>query len=379
MNETKRAMMLAVAVVLIIGSIGYLEATKPARITSDGADVSATTTTANAAEKAAKYSRAKELAGITGYLNTEHFKLADLIGKKVILLDFWTYSCINCQRTIPHLKEWYAKYKDKGFIIVAVHTPEFDFEKDIANVKKAVVDAGIEYPVVLDSDYGTWSAYNNRFWPREFLIDIDGFVVHDHIGEGGYDETEATIQKLLKERAIALSDPVTITDAVTSPSRDDIQASSPETYFGSARNETLGNGVPGLAGTQTLLEPVTVKPNTLYLIGTWDFNPEYAATSATVGTAAVGADRINYRYQAKRVYLVAGSQKKAADIEVMRDGKPIEERVKGKDIFYKNGRSYVKVSGTTLYTVIEDQAEGDHFLEFIVSDPGVQIFTFTFG
>ncbi len=379
MTGTKRNITLAIVVALIVGSIWYLQSGKPDRITSDGADVAATTTTANAAEKAAKYSRAKELAGITGYLNTEPFKLADLIGKKVILLDFWTYSCINCQRTIPHLKEWYAKYKDKGFTIVAVHTPEFDFEKDIANVKKAVVDAGIEYPVVLDSDYGTWSAYNNRFWPREFLIDIDGFVVHDHIGEGGYDETEATIQKLLKERAIALSDPVTITDAVTSPSRDDIQASSPETYFGSARNETLGNGVPGLAGTQTLLEPVTVKPNTLYLIGTWDFNPEYAATSATVGTAAVGADRINYRYQAKRVYLVAGSQKKAADIEVMRDGKPIEERVKGKDIFYKNGRSYVKVSGTTLYTVIEDQAEGDHFLEFIVSDPGVQIFTFTFG
>ncbi len=379
MSETKRNLILALVVSLIVGAIWYLQVGKPARIDSGGADVVATTTTESAGAKAAKYSRAKELAGIAGYLNTEPFTLSELIGKKVILLDIWTYSCINCIRTLPHLKSWYEKYKDQGLEIVAVHTPEFAFEKERSNVENAVREYGITYPVVLDNAYATWNAYNNRFWPRKFLIDIDGYVVYDHIGEGGYDETEAMIQKLLRERAIALGDPVTITNQVTSPSRDDIQTASPETYFGSARNETLGNGIPGRAGGQTLLEPVTVRKNTLYLIGAWNFTDEYAETAAAVGSPEIGSDRINYRYQSKRVYLVAGSPRGAVTVEVLRDGKPIDAAAKGKDVFYKNGRSYVEISGTTLYTIIEDSSVGEHLIEFIISDPGVQVFTFTFG
>jgi thiol-disulfide isomerase/thioredoxin len=145
------------------------------------------------------------LAGISGYINThDGFRLSEIVGKKVVLVDFWTYSCINCQRTQPYLNAWYKKYKDAGLEIVGVHTPEFAFEKDRANVVAAVEKFGITYPVVQDNDYQTWGTYGNRYWPRKYLIDIDGYIVYDHIGEGGYEETEEKIQELL--RALLWSD-----------------------------------------------------------------------------------------------------------------------------------------------------------------------------
>jgi len=156
------------------------------------------------ANKREKYDSAKEIVLPSGFINTQPFNLADHIGKEVILLDMWTYSCINCQRTLPYVNTWSEKYKDQGLLVVGIHTPEFEFEKDIENVKDAVEKFGIKYPVVLDNDYGTWRAYSNRYWPRKYLIDIDGFIVYDHKGEGRYDETERKIQELLEERSGAL-------------------------------------------------------------------------------------------------------------------------------------------------------------------------------
>ena len=150
-------------------------------------------------DKADRYPEAKELVGISGYLNGPEFELADYIGKKVILIDFWTYTCINCQRTFPYLRDWWKKYEDDGLLIVGVHTPEFEFERDRANVESAIDRFGIKWPVVQDNDYATWRAYRNQYWPRKYLIDVDGYVVYDHIGEGGYDETEQRIQELLSE------------------------------------------------------------------------------------------------------------------------------------------------------------------------------------
>ena len=153
------------------------------------------------------YPQAPELQGIVSYINTENgspIKLADLKGK-VVLFDFWTYTCINCIRTIPHLNEWYDRYANEGLIILGVHSPEFDFEKNPTNVQDAVKQFGIKYPVVLDSDHKTWNAYNNNYWPRHYLIDSQGYIRDDHIGEGGYNETERTIQTLLAEKA-ALDD-----------------------------------------------------------------------------------------------------------------------------------------------------------------------------
>ncbi|NOJ32799.1 MAG: thiol-disulfide isomerase, partial [Candidatus Nitrosocosmicus sp.] len=149
------------------------------------------------------YPQAPELQGIASYINTENgnpIKLADLKGK-VVLFDFWTYTCINCIRTIPYLNEWYDRYGDQGLVILGVHSPEFDFEKNPSNVHDAVKQFGIKYPVALDSDHKTWNAYNNNYWPRHYLIDSQGYIRDDHIGEGGYNETEKTIQTLLAEKA----------------------------------------------------------------------------------------------------------------------------------------------------------------------------------
>jgi thiol-disulfide isomerase/thioredoxin len=144
------------------------------------------------------FKKAPEFTQITDYINTKPIKLSDLKGK-VVLVHFWTYTCINCIHTIPHLNDWYAKYANKGFVIVGVQTPEFEFEKNIDSVKEAVKDFKIKYPVIQDNDYGTWNAYGNRYWPRDYLLDNEGYIRYDHIGEGGYKDTENIIQSLLAE------------------------------------------------------------------------------------------------------------------------------------------------------------------------------------
>ncbi len=336
--------------------------------------------------KAGTFHKAPELASIDGYINTggQPITIGQFRGNKVVLIDIWTYSCINCQRTLPYIKMWYDKYSDQGLEIIGVHTPEFAFEHLLANVQTAVNGSGIKYPVVLDNEYATWNAFGNQFWPRKYLIDIDGYIVYDHAGEGNYDETEAAIQKVLAERATRLGTPMPSEGGTTAaPSGvvtvDQRQLGSPETYFGAARNEYLGNGQPGTGGTQSLGEPITVEPNKLYLIGTWDIEQEYAQTPAQVG-GPLGSDRIDYRYRAKNVYLVAGSATGAnIDVEVLRDSKPLDASSAGADVHFKNGKSYITVTDDRLYKVIEDPAYGDHFLELIISQPGLQVYTFTFG
>jgi len=151
-------------------------------------------------QKSLLYLEAPELRSIAGYINTDpDIKIQNLKGN-VVLVDFWTYTCINCIRTMPYLKSWYDQYTDDGLVIVGVHTPEFEFEKDIDNVQDAVDKYDLKYAVVQDNDYATWRAYKNRWWPRKYLIDIDGFIRYDHIGEGGYTETESVIQELLNEK-----------------------------------------------------------------------------------------------------------------------------------------------------------------------------------
>jgi len=249
-----------------------------------------------AADKAAGDQPAIEIVDPTGFINTtSNFKLANYIGHDVILLDFWTYSCINCVRTIPYLNAWYSKYKDQGLIIVGIHTPEFDFEKNLANVRNAVQEYGIQYPVILDSNQGTWNAYNNLYWPHEYLIDMAGYIVHDQVGEGGYTDTEADIQRLLAQRAtIAGTDVSAIATSTVNISPANLgEINSPETYFGAARNSLLANGTFFVNGNQTLTTPAasTVKLNNLYLSGKWDFEDQYA-TNLTSGAT------ITYEYNA---------------------------------------------------------------------------------
>ena len=152
------------------------------------------------ASKEAEFSRAKEIIGPTGFINTEGVSIGENLGEKVVLLEFWTYSCFNCQNVQPYLNEWHEEYEDDGLLVIGVHRPEFEFEKDPASVERAVEEADIRYPVVLDNDSATWDAYGNRYWPARYLIDADGFIRYQHLGEGAYEENEEEIQELLSER-----------------------------------------------------------------------------------------------------------------------------------------------------------------------------------
>jgi thiol-disulfide isomerase/thioredoxin len=151
-------------------------------------------------DKEKKYDRAKEITGSTGLINTDGVSVKDAAGEKVMLVEFWTYSCFNCQNAQPHINALYEKYRDDGLIVVGVHSPEFGFEKDISNVREAVARENIEYPVVLDNNYAIWNAYDQRFWPAWYLIDADGFLRYRHFGEGAYEETDQKVEELLAER-----------------------------------------------------------------------------------------------------------------------------------------------------------------------------------
>jgi thiol-disulfide isomerase/thioredoxin len=152
------------------------------------------------ASKKEKYTRAKEITGSTGLINTDSLSIKDATGEKVVLVEFWTYSCFNCQNAQPHINALYEEYRDDGLLVVGVHSPEFGFEKDISNVREAVARENIEYPVVLDNNYAIWNAYDQRFWPAWYLIDADGFIRYRHFGEGAYEETDQKVQELLAER-----------------------------------------------------------------------------------------------------------------------------------------------------------------------------------
>lgn len=336
---------------------------------------------AAAAKKAMQYPRAPEISKAAGYVNTsgKPITIGEFKGKKVVLIDFWTYSCINCQRTLPYLKAWDEKYRDQGLEIIGIHTPEFAFERVQSNVENAVQKFGLKYPSVLDNDYGTWNAFGNSFWPRKYLIDIDGFIVYDHAGEGNYEETEKAIQKVLAERAQRFGKATpqnAVTTAADVGAITDVKAGSPETYFGSARNEFFASGSPGVGGVQTFGATKTIELNKLYLTGTWNITPEYAETADSV--SADTEARIIYQYQAKALYLVAGADT-SIDVEVMRDGKALDESVAGKDVMFKNGRSYISVKENRLYDVVKESAASSHKIEFIISAPGLQVYTFTFG
>jgi thiol-disulfide isomerase/thioredoxin len=324
-----------------------------------------------AADKQAGYQPAIEIVDPTGFINVSStFTLGSLIGKKVILLDFWTYSCINCIRTLPYLTSWYQKYQNQGLVVVGIHTPEFDFEKDIANVTAATKQYGITYPVVLDSNYGTWTAYGNLYWPHEYLIDIAGYIVHDHVGEGDYDTTEGIIQSLLKQRAMALgSSTIISTSTVTVEPANLSGINSPETYFGAARNTLLADGNPETNGVQVLTAPTSIAPNELYLDGSWNFDDQYATNNAA------GA-KIIYEYDSGKVFFVASGAATGTTVQVMQDGKPISAADSGSDV--KNG--VVTITGSRLYSIINNaDGSGEHTLELIVNSPGLQAFTFTFG
>ena len=368
-QKTQSIITLVIVIAVIIGAVVLLEKNKPEVKTTPG---QASTIKTNNATKDMMHEPAKELVGIEGYINTDDtFNIQDLVGKQVVLVDFWTYSCINCKRTQPYLNDWQKKYGDKGLTIIGVHTPEFEFEKKIANVQKAVTDEEITYPVVLDNNYATWQAYQNRYWPRKYLIDINGFIVYDHIGEGAYDETEAKIQELLKERNIALGEDNEISEKIVKSTPEQRKPVSPETYFGASRNMTLANGQPGVVGVQTFNEVTNLAQSSVpYLEGTWDIQEEYATNQNAPAS-------IKFKYQGENVYFVASADSetpKPVSVSVLRDGQLVLQNA-GEDV----ENSTVNIKDERLYHLIQNDDGGEHTLELQIHKPGAHAFTFIFG
>lgn len=316
-----------------------------------------------------KFPKASELEGISGYINTPHITMADLKGK-VVVVDFWTYTCINCIRTIPYLNAWYDKYSDDGLVILGVHSPEFQFEKDYNNVKAAVEKFGIKYPVVQDNDMSTWRAYKNNFWPHKYIVDHEGYVRFDHIGEGGYDETERVIQELLKERAAATGIKINIVNDMVSPQEavgvNFGKIRTPELYLGYGYGAQLGNEerlVPNETTDFSL--PTDMVLNKVYLQGMWKSNKDNMELVSDTGKVVLD-------YNAKAVNIVAAGD---STLAIKLDKALIDSSSYGKDV---NGAK-VQVSAERLYSLVFGQDYGEHMLEIDVEGKGFKLYTFTFG
>lgn len=314
---------------------------------------------------------APEIIGIQSWLNSEPLTLAGLRGK-VVLVDFWTYTCINCLRTIPHLNGWYQRYRDDGLVVIGVHSPEFAFERDPERVERETRRLGIVYPVAVDSDKKTWGAYRNQYWPHKYLIDRGGNIRFTQIGEGGYVETEAHIRELLAEDGRTI-DPLT---AVVDPEPVEPKAiATPEIYFGSHFGQFLGNplGIRGM-GNGVYAEPERIEPNLFYLVGTWTIGEE--------SVAAAGADehRIHLKYTAKAVNLVAAAPGREVEVEVLLDGRPLAPDEVGADVTRDGARALVRVSEARMYRLINRRAGyGTHTVTLVFDRPGLEAYTFTFG
>ncbi|WP_175670510.1 cytochrome c biogenesis protein DipZ [Burkholderia ambifaria] len=316
------------------------------------------------------------LDGAVQWLNSPPLTAAGLRGK-VVLVDFWTYSCINCLRTLPYTTAWAHKYAPYGLVVIGVHAPEFAFERDIGNVKKAVHDLGIDYPVAIDNGYAIWRAFGNEYWPAHYFVDAQGRIRHHHFGEGEYAQSERAIQSLLAEAGHpeALNVPIGLTGAPAKgalAAADSADVRSPETYVGYARAEdfTSPGGVVRDA-SHRYDAPAHPDLNDWGLAGTWQVGAERATLAAPAG-------RIVYRFHARDLHLVLGPGA---------NGKPVRFRVTldgaapgaahGADV---DAQGYGTVTGQRLYQLVRQPgaiADRTFSIEFL--DPGVDAYAFTFG
>ncbi|WP_156686477.1 cytochrome c biogenesis protein DipZ [Mycobacterium sp. Marseille-P9652] len=294
---------------------------------------------------------APELKGIAEWLNTPGDKPVDLasLRGKVVLVDFWAYSCINCQRAIPHVVGWYNAYREHGFEVIGVHTPEYAFERVAGNVAKGAADLGIRYPIALDNGYSTWTNYRNRYWPAEYLIDAKGQVRHIEFGEGGYHDTENLIRQLLVDADPGVRLPAPVDGAVLTPR----EQTTPETYFGVGKVVNYGGGGLYDEGTATFAYPPSLAADSFALSGPWALDYQ----GATAQSAQSGV-RLNYH--AKDVYVVAGG---TGTLTVRRDGRSTTVPIDGPPT------SHAIVSGDRLESGTLE----------VRPTPGLQLFSFTYG
>ena len=374
MSNRTRYSLLAAVLALVVGAIVYLEG----RPGGPGSVVGGP--------------QAPELVGIANWINADPVTLEQLRGQ-VVLVDFWTYTCVNCIRTFPYLKEWHGKYADRGLVIIGVHTPEFNFEKNPQNVSTAVEEFDLPYAVAQDNDYRTWRAFQNRYWPAKYLIDKNGVIRYHHFGEGAYDETEQQIQTLLLELGQDLANVPINPDS--GPERNsaalarDGTGLSRELYAGYDRNLFPRGGYVGndeyyqqRNAAVEYQDPGEHENHFLYLQGWWFNGPESLRHARqTEGFE----DYIAIKFYATSVNVVLTLESLAEDegpipVFLTLDGAPLTEETRGQDVvFGEGGESLILVDEPRMYRLVETPEFGGHELKLWVKSDRLGLFAFTFG
>jgi len=338
-----------------------------------------------------QFKKAPEFAQISGYINTPNnnpLTLSSLKGK-VVLVYIWTYTCINSIRPMPYIDDWNQKYSNNGLVIVGLHSPEFTFEKNYTNVKAAVQRFGISYPVILDSDHGTWDAYGNQYWPRFYLIDTQGNIRYDHIGEGSYDQIEKAIQSLLAERAALMGAKEisfnTKSTTVIKPESlqyvDLSQSTTPEIYIGYDKARAPIGNPEGFKPDQTISYSIpsntNFKPHIVYLQGNWKNNPDNMQLQSDTG-------RIVLTYYAKSVNIIAGGKgggsvfndERIEAAAAAASTTKIPNKSLGEDL---SPDGSFRIDGQRLYNLSIHNNYAAHYIVIDVKGKGFQFYTFTFG
>lgn len=312
------------------------------------------------------------LDGAVDWLNSPPLTMAELKGK-VVLVDFWTYSCINCLRAIPYVRAWAEKYADRGLVVIGIHAPEFAFEKRIENVRRAVADLGIGYPVAVDNDYALWRTFNNQYWPAHYFIDAEGRVRHHHFGEGDYDRSERVIQQLLAEAGAknVAGDVVAVEATGAEAPSNEAEVQSPETYIGYLRAQNFLGAEGMVTDAPHLYKAETPRRNEWGLTGNWIVGSEQA-------TLSQGEGGIYYRFRARDLHLVLGPGEDGRPVRfrVTIDGKPpgadhgVDTDADGNGV----------VTEERLYQLVRQKGPvADRTFEIRFLDPGLEAYAFTFG
>ena len=315
--------------------------------------------------------RAPEIGRV--WLNSPPLSFRQLRGR-VVLVDFWDYTCVNCIRTLPYVQTWHETYRDRGLTVIGVHTPEFTFAQYESNVERGIREFHLTYPIVVDNDREIWNAFANRSWPTKYLLDKDGYLRFEHSGEGEYVECERVIQELLREIDLAAHLPEIMT-----PLREEDHPGavcyrpSAELYVGNARGRIGNEGGFKEGQTSEYEFSGTMKPNCFYATGRW------ASTSEYLEAVGERPHSLKLKYEASAVNLVmAALGERPGEVLLLQDGKPLARGHAGRDTRFRDtGESYVVVDSARMYSLVDNHDFGEHDLELLCS-PGIAAFAFTF-
>lgn len=310
-----------------------------------------------------------------GYYNVIAADLSkEKLKGKVVLLDIWDYTCVNCIRTLPYIKSWAEKYKNKGLVVIGIHAPEFDFEKNAENLKAAIARFGITYPNIADNEYQIWDSLANKYWPAKYLFDKEGILRTTHTGEGEYQEFEAFIQKILLERDSTVAMP-NLTDVVRASDKSGsvCYRPTPETYIGYSRNHPANTEEIASGKTVSFKQVSKYEDDRLYFEGIWKFEKEFAVPTDNRVSALL------IRYQAKEVNLVIHPQSQGSfKVLVEQDGKPVPKEDRGTDVIEEDRKTYLLPKEPKMYNIINNSKFGRFALRLSSDSPSFGAYAFTF-